>query len=1490
MMQNVSNTSPDGAKRSYTVNWRLFGVAVALVCIAAPAGYWRYRTALEQTAGTLLERAEALEKEEKWDEASASYQRYLIIKPGDTTALSRMAAAYGRGELSAARLSRVNAILYRVLGQASDEVNESDLRLQLAENLLRLGSFQQAVTEAEQVEDADLQPRARKTIALANLELIGVDPKVHLRDAINKLLDVAVELPEDVELISFGADALRRFGGDLTLADLNPPTRADELMDRLVELKPRDVNARLARYRYRMQYQLAGAKDDLQAALETAPDNVDALFLDAIAKVADTAEASELEQAEAQLRRVIKLEPRYYPAYLALAVVMEQTGRGELAAELLRKGRQPTGNNINLNLALVDMELRAGQWDKAEATLRELDEQSFATLLVQMDPSERRRIENRVRLSHALRELGVGEVDAAAAKLRTIYLSEDAASGTQPTLEWVQATQRLAALHGKKGEWDKAAEYARVLVRARPNDPGVIAGAAEALLKSGSPTEAVDVLDELSGSAAQNGVLLLQRAQSLLMQQLGLPPAERNWSEFNRALQAAKDLAQANPSWELLLCEANFLLASGDDVAAAALIRGGEEKFGDQLRFWKSAAQLYSRLGLADDVKRVLAKHQSLGPPPAEQATLHAALLAGEGAYEAADEVLAKASASVDPSVRRGLDQQRVETQALAGKFSSAQQLVAALIDADPKDRSALGLGIEIALAAGDFEAAERWEKALDAADPNGSLAAYWRARRVLLQCEKEDFKNFDSQKELLDQAVAAVRNDRPRWFPIVSLAAQVAEAAGDTRQALSDYQLAVDLGDRRPATLEKLATLLYTENRLDDAEKCLSLLAASGAGEQFVSSMSIELAAKLNRIPEAIKVARKNVEKFPEDASLRLMLANLLLNAGETDEAVSVFREATKRFPSNHSAWSGLIGALARSGSTEEARQTLKELTQSSTVPSKERMLAAAQGFELLGDYDAAEKLYAAAIEDQPRDAGVALRYARVLARRSPSGARAAYERVLQADPRNVGARRELAMLLASTGEEADWNRATQILNDLDASGGTGADQRLRALLLSQKGRARAERIANCQAARQILERQIAGESAQAAMTTRLLLAQTLEREAALSGEMKLIAAAAEQFRAIVDNGSPSAEPLSLYIDFLLRNGSTPPDADQSNSANGAMRTELLREADARLEQLSRLHVNDKDGIDVLAVAYAARLATAKGEPEKAREAIATFAAETSADANPAAESKRLLTIGRLYTLIGAHAEAEVWYRKLAEVTPNAKMLVIQSLADQGKRSEAARFCLEAAAGPLTPELAMMLAYVMTVPDGATPENVSEADAALDAAIVANDANLQLLQATAVMRASRRDYDAAIGIFRRILAVDPNNDLALNNLATLLAERPNQRAEALELIERAVALSGRQPSLLDTQGTIHLKMGNANPAIACLEEATAGGIADARFYLHLAAAYQLAQRDQDAARMLAEARNFGIEKFVLTDDDRTLLQKLEQEVSSTSSAASEKL
>ncbi len=78
-------------------------------------------------------------------------------------------------------------------------------------------------------------------------------------------------------------------------------------------------------------------------------------------------------------------------------------------------------------------------------------------------------------------------------------------------------------------------------------------------------------------------------------------------------------------------------------------------------------------------------------------------------------------------------------------------------------------------------------------------------------------------------------------------------------------------------------------------------------------------------------------------------------------------------------------------------------------------------------------------------------------------------------------------------------------------------------------------------------------------------------------------------------------------------------------------------------------------------------------------------------------------------------------------------------------------------------------------------------------------------------------------------------------------------------MIEKAIQISGRAPSLLDTQGTILLKMEKSEQAIQCLEEATAGGATDARFFLHLASAYLKSARPQDAVRMLKKSRALGL-------------------------------
>jgi predicted Zn-dependent protease len=402
--------------------------------------------------------------------------------------------------------------------------------------------------------------------------------------------------------------------------------------------------------------------------------------------------------------------------------------------------------------------------------------------------------------------------------------------------------------------------------------------------------------------------------------------------------------------------------------------------------------------------------------------------------------------------------------------------------------------------------------------------------------------------------------------------------------------------------------------------------------------------------------------------------------------------------------------------------------------------------------------------------------------------------------------------------------------------------------------------------------------DGAEADDLNRILISQILEQEANLSGDRSLLLAARDQLHAVADR-TPTAEMLSIYIEFLLRHSGSE-SANWPSSAASAnenpdfakQKESFLSEAETRLGEFQQLRTSGNAGLEALSIAYKARLLQARGREAEVKSQIADFVAnQTRPGLDPNTQAQRFLAIGKLYSSIGAHAEAENWFRRLIELTPNGYVPVVQTLLAQEKREEAIELCLRISNNKPTPEMAILIAQVMTATDEPIDE-LPEAQAAIESAMQDHDENIDLFHAEAVRRASQGQYDDAIELFRRILAKDPNNVLALNNFATVLAERPNQRGEALQHIQRAIEIAGRKPSLLDTQGTILLKIGQTDESIACLEEATAGGAADARYYLHLAAAYQQAQRSSDAQRMLTEARAFGLEKFVLTADDRQLL------------------
>ena len=490
-MAQVNRTPSRPENRVYTVNLRLLLVSLIVVVVLALVGYFWYQYRLGQTADALLTRAEQLEDEGDWNEATSYYQRYLLVEPDNTEVLVRLVQAYAQGEPNPSRLIRLNSLLYRVLGRAPER---DDLRQMLAENLLKVGALEEADKEAQQLLDGtpDIARSARKVIAISQIVRAGVDRSIPIPESLQQLLEAAKESPEDVELIAVTASSLRTHAADLPSAEGDPATRADQLLDQLVAAKPEDVAARMARYQYRQRYSLPGAEEDLEATLQLDPDHVEGLLASALSRLAGENSPEQLAEADAQLRHVIELAPEDSRGYLALASLLQQQENTDAAVQLLRGGMKATPNSFELGLALGMLQLQTNQFEQAEATLKQLKTES-STFLARLPAERRNQLDNRLRLLSARLDLAQEKSSKGVAELKTIYLTEESAG--QPSAEWMEAVQLLAAYHSRLGQWDQAGQYWDSLLRVLPDQVGVVEAASQNALSAGNAQVALGHID-----------------------------------------------------------------------------------------------------------------------------------------------------------------------------------------------------------------------------------------------------------------------------------------------------------------------------------------------------------------------------------------------------------------------------------------------------------------------------------------------------------------------------------------------------------------------------------------------------------------------------------------------------------------------------------------------------------------------------------------------------------------------------------------------------------------------------------------------------------------------------------------------------------------------------------------------------------------------------------------------------------------------------------
>ena len=197
-----------------------------------------------------------------------------------------------------------------------------------------------------------------------------------------------------------------------------------------------------------------------------------------------------------------------------------------------------------------------------------------------------------------------------------------------------------------------------------------------------------------------------------------------------------------------------------------------------------------------------------------------------------------------------------------------------------------------------------------------------------------------------------------------------------------------------------------------------------------------------------------------------------------------------------------------------------------------------------------------------------------------------------------------------------------------------------------------------------------------------------------------------------------------------------------------------------------------------------------------------------------------------------------------------NAQRQAVRLLVLEERFDEAHALVLSVSEG--RPELEIVLVAV-EVDALMNTGQLERADALLSATLGIYADNVDLLFARALLSDRQGNLARAEEDLRRIIALEPQNATALNQLGYTLADRTDRHEEALALLERAIAADPEDPAIIDSLAWAQYKLGRYEEALANLERAFAV-FPDAEVAAHLGEVLWMMGRHDDANRVWNEA------------------------------------
>ena len=857
-------------------------------------------------------------------------------------------------------------------------------------------------------------------------------------------------------------------------------------------------------------------------------------------------------------------------------------------------------------------------------------------------------------------------------------------------------------------------------------------------------------------------------------------------TDYRSAIIELKNALQKNPdSGEARLLLASSLLEVGDPVGAEVEVRKAIALHVPDDQTYPLLAWVLASQGKFKKLAEEVGAHKF--DDPRARAGVQGALAAvalAQGDLKRAKE-LADGALKDDPTNPRTLI---VETEIAVRNYDAkaARQFIDAALQSAPSNLGVLLLKSNLEVAEGKLDAARAVLDKAQSAHPD-SAAVRYSLFELAIRTHK-----FDEAKE----QVVALKKIAPKDLRTHYADALLSLGRNDYAHAKEAIQYVVSAAPEYTPALMLSATIDMQSGNFGSAEEALRRVLAKDATQTSVQRMLALLYLRTNRPAQALEMLGPAMRQQPQDPGLLRMSGEAYLASGNPTLAADAYERANALDKNNVGSQVRLAQVRLAGGDTARGMSALESIA-SSTQNEANAELALYSEYVRKRQFDKALAEVDAYEKKRPGSPMIAtLRGVAYMGKRDFVLARANFEKALEVPSTVEQAAHNLTIIDLQEGKAQAARERLQRLLAKDPKNDTLQFEL--AQLLTTSGAPMSE-------VKEALDKAVAANPTSARARIALI-----GFESRTGGPKAAVAAAQAAVAAMPDNPQ--------LVDML---GSTLLAAGDTNRAVETFRKLVQMEPQnpLALVRLAEAQVALKDYPGAIASERKA-LELKPDDPRALAALTKTYVASGQLDA-ALAEAKRLQK---------EHPEQAVGYALQGDLLVRAKKF------DEAAAAYKAGLDRQAIPG------LVVLQYAALQAGGKS----AEAKALTKKWIAEHpkDSGVPLMLAGESLH--RGDITAAKQGYEQVLAIDPENFVALNNLASLLAQQGDRKA--IEYAEHAHRLAPFNPSVLDTLGWTLAQMGEPKRGTEMLRMASRLAPRQSEIRLHLAKALA-ASGDKAGAR-----------------------------------------